>query len=384
MNMKVGIDCSAAFWKTLTGVGVYTYNLVHALSRVDKVNSYTLYPVFYNPFRGFEKRDMPVNFKIAHENSRRLLSGVLWPALVPSGLKEAALGEVDIVHSNTFAGPVLKKKKLVSTIYDATVFTHPECHSKGNVLRCRKGIEDSIRNARAIIAISEHTKKDLVERLNAPARMITVTHLAAGPEYHEIKGPSALDAVKKKYALPRNYILFVGSLEPRKNVKTLLKGYASLSETVKREFSLVIAGAKGWLNSDIPGLVKELGIEQKTVFLGYIDKEDMSAVYSAASVFAYPSLYEGFGLPILEAFACGVPVITSNTSSMPEVAGDAAVLVDPADSAELAAALEGLLLDEGKRRELKARGLERAALFSWERCARETIAVYEKVYKGVA
>ena len=382
--MRIGIDCSAAFLKDITGVGIYIYNLVHALSRVDTVNSYTLYPVFYNSFIGFEKKDMPANFKIAHENSRRLLSGVLWPALVPSGLKEAALGEVDIVHSNTFAGPMLKKKKLVSTIYDATVFTHPECHSKGNVLRCRKGIEDSIRNARAIIAISEHTKKDLVERLNAPARMITVTHLAAGPEYHEIKGPSALDAVKKKYALPRNYILFVGSLEPRKNVKTLLKGYASLSETVKREFSLVIAGAKGWLNSDIPGLVKELGIKQKTVFLGYIDKEDMSAVYSAASVFAYPSLYEGFGLPILEAFACGVPVITSNTSSMPEVAGDAAVLVDPADSAELAAALEGLLLDEGKRRELKARGLERAALFSWERCARETIAVYEKVYKGVA
>jgi len=382
--MRIGIDCSAAFLKDITGVGIYIYNLVHALSRVDTVNSYTLYPVFYNSFIGFEKKDMPANFKIAHENSRRLLSGVLWPALVPSGLKEAALGEVDIVHSNTFAGPVLKKKKLVSTIYDATVFTHPECHSKGNVLRCRKGIEDSIRNARAIIAISEHTKKDLVERLNAPARMITVTHLAAGPEYHEIKDPSALEAVRKKYSLPHKYILFVGSLEPRKNVKTLLKGYASLSETVKREFSLVIAGAKGWLNSDIPGLVKELGIEQKTVFLGYIDKEDMSAVYSAASVFAYPSLYEGFGLPILEAFACGVPVITSNTSSMPEVAGDAAVLVDPLDAAALGAAMERILTDEAAQMDLRARGLERAALFSWERCARETIAVYEKVYKGVA
>src|SRR3972149_10010834 len=163
--------------------------------------------------------------------------------------------------------------------------------------------------------------------------MMTVTHLAAGPEYHEIKDPPALDVVRKKYTLPRNYILFVGSLEPRKNVKTLLRSYASLSETVKREFSLVIAGAKGWLNSDIPGIVKELGIEKTTLFPGYIEKEDMSAVYSAASVFVFPSLYEGFGLPILEAFACGTPVITSNTSSMPEVAGDAAVLVDPADAA---------------------------------------------------
>jgi len=382
--MRIGIDCSAAFLKDITGVGIYIYNLVHALSRVDTVNSYTLYPVFYNSFIGFEKKDMPANFKIAHENSRRLLSGVLWPALVPSGLKEAALGEVDIVHSNTFAGPVLKKKKLVSTIYDATVFTHPECHSRANVIRCRKGIEESIRNARAIIAISEHTKKDLIERLNAPDGMITVTHLAAGPEYHEIKDPSALEAVRKKYSLPHKYILFVGSLEPRKNVKTLLKGYASLSETVKREFSLVIAGAKGWLNSDIPGIVKELGIEKTTVFPGFIDKEDMSAVYSAASVFVFPSLYEGFGLPILEAFACGVPVITSNTSSMPEVAGDAAVLVDPLDAAALGAAMERILTDEAAQMDLRARGLERAALFSWERCARETIAVYEKVYKGVA
>lgn len=382
--MRIGIDCSAAFWKTLTGVGVYTYNLVHALSRVDSVNSYTLYPVFCNPFRGFEKRGMPSGFKIAHENSRHLLSGVLWPAVVPASLKEAALGNVDIVHSNTFAGPALKRKKLVSTIYDATVITHPECHSKANVTRCKKGIEESIRNARAIIAISEHTKKDLVERLGAPPGMITVTHLAAGPEFHEVNEASSLEAVRQKYALPRNYILFMGSLEPRKNVKTLLSAYASLPGKVKNEFSLVIAGAKGWLNSDIPGMVNELGIEKRTVFTGYIEKEDMSAVYSAGSVFVYPSLYEGFGLPVLEAFACGTPVITSNTSSMPEVAGDAAILVDPSDPAEFASALEGLLMDEGRRREMKGRGFKRAALFSWEKCAKETIAVYEKVYKGVA
>ncbi len=382
--MRIGIDCSAAFWKTLTGVGVYTYNLVHALSKVDAVNSYTLYPVFYNAFRGFEKRMMPPNFRIAHDGTRGLLAGVLWPAVVPASVKEAALGEVDIVHSNTFAGPVLKKKKLVSTIYDATVVTHPECHSRANVIRCRRGMEESIRNARAIIAISEHTKKDLVERLGARPELITVTHLAAGPEFREVRDAAALEGVRKKYALPQRYVLFMGSLEPRKNVKTLLQAYAALPENVKKEFSLVIAGAKGWKNSDIPGIVKGLGIEQKTVFPGFIDKGDMSGVYSAASVFVFPSLYEGFGLPILEAFACGAPVVTSDTSSMPEVAGDAARLVDPLDPAALGAAIEDILSDEGRQNEMRAKGLKRAALFSWERCAKETIAVYEKVYRGVA
>src|SRR3989304_37868 len=382
--MRIGIDCSAAFWKTLTGVGIYTYNLVHALSRVDAVNSYTLYPVFYNAFRGFEKRAMPANFRIAHENSRRLLPGVLWPSVVPSAVKEAALGDVDIVQSNTFAGPVLKKKKLVSTIYDATVGPHPECHSRANVIRGTRGMEESIRNAQAIIAISEHTKKALVERLGAPPGLITVTHLAAGPEFREVREAATLDGVRRKYSLPQRYILFMGSLEPRKNVKTLLNAYASMTGAGNREFSLVRAGAPGWMNSDVPCIVRELGIEERTVFPGYIEGGDLNAVYSGASVFVYPSLYEGFGLPILEAFASGTPVVTSNISSMPEVAGDAAVLVDPNDAAELAAAIEGLLTDEGRQRDLRARGLGRSALFSWERCAKETIAVYEKVYMGEA
>ena len=144
----------------------------------------------------------------------------------------------------------------------------------------------------------------------------------------------------------------------------------------------MIAGAKGWLNSDIPELVKALGIEDRVKFAGYIDRADIAAVYSQAAVFVFPSLYEGFGLPILEAMGCGTPVITSNVSSMPEVAGNAAVLVSPTDAAELSAALESVLGDEGKRGEMRKKGFARVSSFSWERCAKETLEVYRKVVKN--
>lgn len=379
--MRIGIDCSAAFLKNRTGVGNYTFSLVDALMKIDRVNQYSLYPVFYNPFIGFvDARFKEVkNFSVPFKRSHQLLSFVLWTPAIPARMKEFMLGTVDLVHCNTFSIPHFKKAKLVSTMYDLTVITHPECHQKANIERCLKGIRASVERADHIIAISECTKRDLVNHLGAPEELITVTHLAAGPEYSEVRDKNALASVRAKYNLPENYVLFVGSLEPRKNIKTLLKAYSAVSARLRKAFPLVIAGAKGWLNSDIPSLVEGLGIKESVRFTGYIDANDICAVYSGASVFAYPSLYEGFGLPILEAMSCGAPVITSNTSSMPEVAGDAARLIDPLNAEELASALEAVLDNETLRAEMKKKGLARAASFSWDRCARETLGVYGKV-----
>lgn len=385
--MKIGIDCSNAIGER-TGTGQYTFNLVTALSKIDRNNRYVLYPFFYYVFDSNYKEklaELPKkeNFKVAFRNvpiSAKFLRNFL--VRQSERIKEYALGNVDIVHSTTFCAPKFRspKKRMVETIYDLTFLTHPECHQKQNIDHCLKGTKNAIEYADALIAISEHTKSDLINYLNAPPDLITVTPLAADPDYRAITDSSMLDEVRNKYKLPRQFVLFVGSLEPRKNVKTLLKAYAALSAPVKKEFSLVIAGAKGWLNSDIPELVKELGIKDRTVFPGFIDMADMNALYSAASLFVYPSLYEGFGLPILESMACGTPVITSNTSSMPEVAGDAARLIDPTDTDELASALASILMDESCRKKMRQMGLERASLFSWEKCARETLAVYEKVY----
>jgi glycosyltransferase involved in cell wall biosynthesis len=382
MKMKIGLDCSTAVLKNKTGVGNYAFNLAHALTRIDKENFYIFYPYFYRVFLGIEK-DFKLprteNSRVAYENLPHYLFYFLLSKGTPSFLKEKMLGDVDIVHSTNFSAPRLMHKKLVVTIYDLTVFTHPECHQKGNIDFCAKGIRDSLLYADKVIAISEHTKKDLMEILNAPSDMISVTQLAAGSDYYEVKDLATIRQAKEKYGLPEEYVLFVGSLEPRKNIKGLLKAYSAIPVKLRKDFPLVIAGGKGWLNSDIPALVDGLDIKESVRFTGYIDGNDISAVYSGASVFAYPSLYEGFGLPILEAMSCGAPVITSNTSSMPEVAGDAALLVDPLNADELAFALETVLEKEDLRADMRKKGLARASQFSWDRCAHETLEVYRKV-----
>lgn len=390
--MKIAFDWSLVPGER-AGIGQYSYNLACALSRVDHVNEYILYVLMTASRRASIKDGSvappPGNFRVEQRTipfPYQLFRYMKAPGM-GSTFREYMLGglDADIVHSNTFCVPRFrnKKKKVVVTVYDVSVLTHPKCHKKMNIKHCLGGIRDAIKYADAIIAISEHTKRDLIERLNAPEGLVTVTHLAAGEEYKEVKDEEKLKAVRERYGLPEDYILFVGSLEPRKNIKTLLKAYANMREGLKKDFPLVIAGGKGWMNSGIPGMVKDLKMEKSVRFAGYVDGADIAAVYSGASLFVYPSLYEGFGLPILEALACGAPVITSNTSSMPEVAGAAAVLVTPTDAEELTAAIEGVLEDEGKRARMRREGIERAALFSWERCAKETLEVYRKVADNV-
>ncbi|HAO93101.1 MAG: hypothetical protein A2X93_06900 [Deltaproteobacteria bacterium GWC2_56_8] len=388
--MKIAFDCSLVPGEA-GGIGQYSRNLARALSKIDSENSYTLY-ILFPAFRRLthpedRKVDLPNagNFRVVFKGIPvpfqffRYLQG---PGL-PRSFREYGLGDIDadVVHSNTFCVPRFRdrKKKLIVTVYDLTVLTHPECHRKANIRHCLDGIKDAIKYADAIVAISESTKADLIKYLDAPPGLITVTHLAAGDDLRPVEDIEVLKSARLKYSLPERYVLFVGSNEPRKNIKTLLEAYALLPAGIKNEFPLVIAGGRGWLNSAIPGVIKRLGLDGAVRFAGYIGRDDMSAVYSGASVFAYPSLYEGFGLPILEAMSCGAPVITSNVSSMPEVAGDAARLVTPTDTGGLGEALSALLVDEGLRKEMRLKGLERAAMFSWGKCARETLALYRKV-----
>ncbi len=390
--MKIAIDYSLATGQQV-GIGQYLSSLVPALLRIDRENSYTLYALWsltHYLLHPSMKVDFPKegNYKAVYKHLPvpfQLFRYLSVPG-APAAFREYMLGglDADVVHSCTFCVPRFRdrRKKLVVTIYDLTVITNPECHMKMNIRHCIAGAKDAIKYADSIIAISEHTKQDLIKYLGAPPELITVTQLAASGDYREVTDPEKLRSVRQRYDLPESYILFVGSLEPRKNVKTLFKAYSRMKESFKKEFPLVIAGAKGWLNSDIPELVKALGIEDRVKFAGYIDRADIAAVYSQAAVFVFPSLYEGFGLPILEAMGCGTPVITSNVSSMPEVAGNAAVLVSPTDAAELSAALESVLGDEGKRGEMRKKGFARASSFSWERCAKETLEVYRKVVKN--
>ncbi len=266
------------------------------------------------------------------------------------------------------------------TIYDLSFLVHPEFHVDANVQHCLAGTRAALERADAILAISEHTRRDLIDRLGARPERIVVTPLAHDPTYRRRhRHPRGVASVQRRYDLPERFVLFVGTLEPRKNLMRLVQAYASLSDSLRRDVSLVIAGGPGWLSESLRREVVNGDWLTGVRFIGYVRDEDMASLYSLATVFAYPSLYEGFGLPVLEAMACGVPVLTSNISSLPEVAGGAAVLVTPTDVDAIADGLTQLLDDPALAAKLVARGLEWSTNFSWDRCARETLAVYESV-----
>ena len=387
--MKIAFDYTSAAGQR-TGIGQYAYQLAHSLAVVDKENLYELfmlYPVtnyILKPDAGdvdlpvaknfhLRFRYLPLPLPLIH----KLRALRIWP------FNDYSLGglDADIIHCTSYCVPRLKRrtKKVLVTIHDISTITHPECHTKLNIDYTGAAIKDGIEYGDAIVANSHYTKADLVNRLNIPEERVFVTRLAAHSIFKPVEDPVRLAATRAKHSLPEKYLLFVGSLEPRKNIKALLKAYAALPPVLTEEYRLVIAGGKGWKNTDIKTTIDELKIEDKVHFPGYLSQDELRDVYSAATVFVYPSLYEGFGIPILEAMGCGVPVITSNVSSMPEVAGTAAKLVTPTDIEELSSAMESVLLSEELRAEMREEGLKRAAEFSWEKCARETLQVYKKL-----
>ncbi len=375
--MKIGIDISLTVGEKV-GVGYYTANLVDALAKIDKTNQYLLYPFFYHIYHpNFKDAVAPhqKNFHLRYEKiPKRIIDG-LWHSPIP---RKWILGNVDILHSTTFCAPKDHYGKLVITIYDISFLTLPECHTEANRKHCLEGTLGAVKSADCIIAISNHGKQELVKYFEVEPDKIIVTHLAA-KDIFAPRGTAEQNRVLEKYGIPRNFIFTVGSYEPRKNIGTLIRAYVNLPENVKKRCPLVVAGGKGWLNSDIDALIESQASDQIRR-IGYVDEQDLPALYSAAAAFVYPSLYEGFGLPILEAMSCGAPVITSNTSSMPEISGDAALLFNPTDVGQLTTLLLEVIGNDSLRKELSRKGIDRAREFRWEKTARATLKIYEDLY----
>lgn len=319
-----------------------------------------------------------------HDYQRVQLAGSeLLPALL-------ALGQIQIgwqarrhglrlVHDPTGVSPLsLCATKRIVTICDAIPYVYPEVCTTLDRLIYHHWLPQAVRSVDAVITISQHSKNDLEKYIKIPGSKITVTPLAAGAKFRVLSEAEIAPALERA-GVARPYILYVGSVEPRKNLLRLLDAYREVRRW-SESWKLVIVGARNyWKSSPVAQKVKELGLEGQVKFTGYIPDEDLPALYNAADLFCFPSLYEGFGLPVLEAMACGTPVVTANSSSLPEVAGDAALLVDPYNVAEIAAAMRRILEDPALAAELRQRGLERAKQFTWEKTARQTIAVYEKV-----
>lgn len=378
--MKIGIDISLSPGDK-AGVGTYSQQLVKNLSILDKKNDYTLFPFFHHIFDpNFKKITPPAgaqNMKVKFSELPFDWVEYLWKkSWIP---RSKFLNDLDLIHITTFVMPPDFKGKIVSTIYDITFKIHPEFHTPENIAHCDKGTREAVEKADAIITISKNSKEDLIKHYGCDPQKIHVTLLAGDEHFKPCDNYERKEAVRKKYRLQKPFILNVGTVEPRKNVLGLIKAYLTLPEKIQTEFELVIAGGKGWLNSDIFDFIKKNKLENKVRFLGFVDDEDLPIIYNLAKIFVYPSFYEGFGLPVIEAMSGGCPVICSNISSMPEIGKEAAELINPHDFHQIGQSLKTLLKDEKKLGKMKEKGLKHAKNFSWKKCARQTLDIYEKL-----
>jgi glycosyltransferase involved in cell wall biosynthesis len=298
-----------------------------------------------------------------------------WPLIDP------ILGNVDLVHTpSLLVPPVGRSTKLVVTVHDLAFLHYPECFGRWARMMMGRGLRIAVKEADHIIAVSDSTRRDLIEVAGAPEERVTVVYEAAGGVFKPTEDPGMRQATRHRYGIEGSFALFVGTLEPRKNLTTLLDAMSLLKASGRVETQLVIAGPSGWVVKDLSRQVSRRRLEDQVIIAGRVADDDLPSLMSMARLFVYPSLYEGFGLPVLEAMACGTAVVTSNTSSLPEIGGDAVLLIDPRRPDELARAIQQVWDDSSLRQRLEQESLSRAASFSWKRAAQETL----NVYRGVA
>jgi glycosyltransferase involved in cell wall biosynthesis len=376
--MNIGLTIEHLHGKK-TGVGQYGFNIALNLARLDSENRYFLLsPSPLDKVDAERLAEYP-NIKILDRNllEKYIPSDIilipLWLHLfVPYLCKKVG---VDVYFNTGSIWPLLPfryAERQFVFIYDVIPLLFPEFYYKHTLYYYRLSRAIHLNSYHGILVDSETTKKDLIAHLEVPEERISVTLLGRNERFVRIDDVSKNRMVREKYGLPESYLLFTGTLEPRKNITRLLEAYAK--GRAREILKLVIAGKKGWLYQEIFETVKRLNLEESLVFTGFVDDDDLPSIYSMARVFAYPSIYEGFGLPVLEAMACGVPVVTSDVPSIREIVGKAAVLVDPRNVQAMANSIDEVVFgtDQNYQR-LSRASVARAANFTWERTARETL-----------
>lgn len=364
--MRIGID-ARSLSRPKTGIGSYTCNLLRSLIKIANGNQFFIYTC-----REFDESVFGESDVITVRRSNFPI-GTLWTqAVLPFQLEK---DKIDIFHSPETMIPIFGNTPSIATVNDLISFLFPAGHD----LKARLAANfypPVFRKAKRLIAISENTSMDIQNRFGISTGKISVVPISYDEDlFKPVEDPSG---VLRKYDVKQPYILFVGVLSPRKNVGRLIEAFGII---LKRgvDINLVIAGPFGWQCKSVFDTVNNLGFSERIKFTGPVDSSDLPAIYSGASIFVFPSLYEGFGIPVLEAMACGTPVITSNVSSLPEVAGDAALLIDPHSSTDLADAICRLISDRDMANLLKTKGFERIKKYSWMRTAEETLKIYRDV-----
>jgi glycosyltransferase involved in cell wall biosynthesis len=369
MALPIGIDGTPLLGQR-SGVGNYTGRLLAAMMETRPSWEFLLYS--NKPIDSLEPA-------LAHAKQIYNLSArkrLLWMHFMLPRIIQRS--QPHLCHFPNAMAPMWFGKPFILTIHDASLFLHSEYHPLARILSIRLALPKLARRASAVITVSNHARDDLIRVLGLPQDKITVIYEAASREMRPETDPACLAGLRKKYNLPERYLLFVGTLDSRKNLVRLVRSY---SQVRKMGFPhrLVISGSTGWKIERLYEEIEQLSLQDSVVLTGYVPDEDLPGLLSMSSLFVFPSLFEGFGLPPLEAMACGTPVLSSASTSMPEICGDAAYYVDPEDEDSISSGIATLLRDEEYRRDLGRRGLERSRMFSWERAARETLEVYQQV-----
>lgn len=362
--MRIAFDVSG-LRAPRSGVATYTANL---LQHLEALSDDQILPVANRPVSASDD---------GATNHPRGLNKTLWmQALLPLQLSRAA---ADVCHFTNNVAAWWTPCPSVVTIHDTTLWLFPKYHPRRRLVAMRPFIPLGAARAKAVIAVSNATKRDVVRTLKLPERKVHVIYEAAARHFRPLVHDETLESVRRKFGLPERFVLYVGTIEPRKNLKRLLQAF----EVVRRDgfgsLALVLVGSRGWQDEPILRSVDRLGLTGSVRFLGHTSAEDLVALYNLAEVLAFPSLYEGFGLPVVEAMACGTPVLTSPNGSLAEIAGPAAELVEPTQVESIAAGLRRVLSESDRREALRAAGFVQAGRFSWEAAAAHTREVYASV-----
>lgn len=398
--MRIGFDVSQT-GANKAGCGYMAYSLIRQLTAMDRENDYILYsnfgPDFWDPdhaqgtFNGRLENARSSNGRTANierrfTNFSHPRSKAFWSG--PAADYEEKLGRPDLVHSNNYYCPDgLHKARLVYSLYDLAFLEHPEYTTEANRLVCFNGVFEASLRADALIAISEYTRQHFLALFpHFPAEKVYHVPLASrfsssvGGQAGSLRSNLSMVGGQAGSLRSNEYWLSVATLEPRKNLRRLLQTYAALKHSRQTRLPLVMAGGKGWLEDDLRDYIQELDLQNDVHLTGYVDDPTLQWLYQNCFAFVYPSLFEGFGLPVVEAMSLGAAVITSNSTSLPEVCGDAAVLIDPTDTDALAQAMHHLENDVSLRERLQQKALGQAAKFSWEESAERVLGVYSAVY----
>jgi glycosyltransferase involved in cell wall biosynthesis len=354
-----------------TGVGYYTEHLLHHLAREVAGTGDEIVVLSNKPID--TQTTLPAHVRV--HDGHRFPIRIGWMQLRAASALDAL--KPDVAHFTNGMIPIGSPVTTIVTVHDMSLRLYPRCHPLRRLLLNRPLMHVAIRQASAIVTVSHSARRDLLRLHGVAPDRVSVVHEAASPAFRPIADRARLDAIKAKYGLPDRFILYVGTIEPRKNLGRMMDAFA-MARHAGIPHHLVCVGPYGWSSSDLSGRIDRLGVRDAVHFTGYLPFEDLPAVYNLGDFFIFPSLYEGFGLPVVEAMASGLAVLTSNSSSLGEIAGDAAETIDPTDTDAMADAIRRLATDAALRRDRSERGLARAKMFSWTQTAREMLAVYHR------